>query len=379
MLRINSVLKPLSEPLIRLCKPCFSKQVIDEIEYALSLGLLREASNTERFETCFKKRVKARYAYSVSSGTAALQVALMSCLPRGSKVLVPAFSFIASASSIINAGCKPVFVDVDPDSFLLDLDDAWEKVDEYTRGIMPVHLFGNVVDYDGLVEISEEYDLKIIHDCAQAMGSQFRSMELGELWDLCCYSFYPTKIIAVGEGGMVTTNDEEYSYRGRLLKSHGESEKYHHTVLGYNYRSNEISSILGLDQMTHLEQVLEKRRGHANYYDVAINNIQGIEPQRITDDVVSCYNYYTVKVTPNSGLERNQIVKDLFNMHIEAAVHYPRALTQQPALDKYTSNKCPVAEELAESVFSIPIHPYLTDKQKKLVVLGLRTAVNRYL
>jgi perosamine synthetase len=272
----------------------------------------------------------------------------------------------------------PVFVDVNPESFLLNLDDAWEKADENTAAIVPVHLFGNVVPYDGLMELAEEFNLRIIHDAAQALGSTYMGAELGEFSDVCCYSFYPSKMITTGEGGMVTTNSEELSYRVGLLKNHGESEKYHHTLMGYNYRGTEIASVLGLDQMSRLDYFLEKRRSIARYYNLAVGNIEGIELQRITDGVESCYNYYTLRVDSDFGLDRDQIVEDMRKMGIETTIHYPKALTEQPVLAKYAS-ECPVAEDLAHKVFSIPIHPYLLERDIEHVVLALRTAVYRYL
>jgi perosamine synthetase len=280
---------------------------------------------------------------------------------------------------VIHAGGVPVFVDVDPETFLMDLDDAWEKTDEGTCAVVPVHLFGNMVPVDGLLELAEEYDLMIVHDAAQALGSTYMGATIGEFSDVSCYSFYPSKIITTGEGGMVTTNSEEIGHRVELLKNHGEVEKYRHTSLGYNYRGNEVSSVLGLDQMTRLDYFLEKRRSIARYYDLAVGNIEGISPQLVTEGTESCYNYYTVKVEPDMGLDRDRIVEDMRNMNIETIVHYPYALTEQPALMKYVTEPCPVAEEIARNVFSIPIHPYLTEKEAEQVVLALRTVVYRYL
>ena len=378
MLRIDSVLKPV-EAQIRQCQPSFSRHVADEIEYVLRSGMLREGTCTRRFEDCFRKRIGAQYAYCVSSGTTALHLGLLCCMEPGSRVLVPGFSFIASASAVVHAGGVPVFVDVDPETLLLDLDDAWEKTGDGTGAVVPVHLFGNVVPYDGLLELAEEYDLRIVHDAAQALGSTYMGAELGEFSDVSCYSFYPSKIITTGEGGMVTTNSEELGHRVGLLKNHGEAEKYHHTLLGYNYRGNEVASVLGLDQMTRLDYFLEKRRRIARYYDLAIGNIEGVMPQRVTEGTESCYNYYTVRVDLSMGLDRDRIVMDMRNMNIETLVHYPIALTEQPALRKYFTEPCPVAQELAKNVFSIPIHPYLTEKETEQVVLALRTAVYRYL
>jgi perosamine synthetase len=379
MLRYRVEENTEERPRVRLCELRFSRQAVDDIEQVLRSGMLREGSITERFEDYFKKRVQAQYAYSVSSGTAALHLALMSSVPPGSEVLVPAFTFIATASAVVHADCIPVFVDVDPDTFLFDVDDAWEKVNERTRAVVPVHLFGNLVDHDGLLELSEEYDLRIVHDCAQALGSTLAGVEMGELRDICCYSFYPSKMITTGEGGMVTTNNEEYAYRGRLLKSHGEETKYHHTILGYNYRTSEVSSILGLDQMNRLERSLERRRGIARIYDAGIGNIRGIKPQKISAMVNSCYNYYTVQIEHDSGLSRDQIVQGLSKMGVETAIHYPRALTEQPALEKYIKQGCPEAESLCRRVFSIPIHTYMSEEDAQRVVQGLRETTGSYL
>jgi perosamine synthetase len=143
--------------------------------------------------------------------------------------------------------------------------------------------------------------------------------------------------------------------------------------LGYNYRSSEIASILGLDQLSHLDLFLEKRRTIARYYDVAIGNIKGIKPQQITPETDSCYNYYTVQVEQNSGLDRDHLVQELRGMGIETAVHYPKTLTEQPALREYVKHSCPVAEELSRRVFSIPIHPFMSERDMERVVLGLRS------
>ncbi len=158
-----------------------------------------------------------------------------------------------------------------------------------------------------------------------------------------------------------------------MLKNHGEEQKYSHTLLGYNYRSSEMASILGLDQLNKLDQFLEKRRNIARYYDIAIGNMKGIKSQWVTPETDSCYNYYTVQVEPDSGLNRDQLVQELRAIGIEAAIHYPRALTEQPALQEYIKYGCPEAEELSRRVFSIPIHPYMRERDMERVVLGLRS------
>jgi len=370
--------RPTSHRLIRMASPRFGESTYDDLRQVLSSGLLREGTVTKRFEDCFATRVGAGYAYAVSSGTAALHMALMSCAKKGEEVIVPAFTFIASASTVIHSGRRPVLVDVDPETFLMDTDKMVEAIGDETIALMPVHLFGNLIDLDVITDVAEDHDLTVIHDCAQSLGSTYKGWDIGAFDDLCCFSFYPTKVITTGEGGMVTTNSEELCMRGRVLKSHGEREKYQHEDVGYNFRFTEVGSVLGLSQMMGLEKFLARRRATALYYDIAMGNIDGLVPQVITPGVDSCYNYYTVRMEPGEfRCSRDQFVRALRSENIETGVHYPSALTQQPALKKYATD-CPVAELLAKLVFSIPIHPGMSSMAAERVIDAIRKVTNYF-
>jgi len=370
--------RPVSQRLIRMASPRFGESTYDDLRQVLSSGLLREGAVTERFEECFATRVGAGHAYAVSSGTAALHMALMSCANKGKEVIVPAFTFFASASAVIHSGRKPVLVDVDPETFLMDTDRMAEAIGKETAALMPVHLFGNLVDLEVLADAAEVHRLTVIHDCAQSLGSTYRGWDIGAFDDLCCFSFYPTKVITTGEGGMVTTNSEELLRRGRMLKSHGESKKYIHEEVGYNFRFSEVGSVLGLSQMRGLEKFLARRRSTTMYYDIALGNIDGLVPQVITPGVDSCNNYYTVRMEPEKfRCTRDQLVGALRSENIETGVHYPSALTQQPALRKYASD-CPVAESLAKKVFSIPIHPRMSSRDEERVIDAIRKVTSYF-
>lgn len=370
--------RPVSHRLIRMAQPRFGESTYDDLRQVLASGLLREGAVTKRFEDCFATRVGVGYAYAVSSGTAALHMALVSCANTGKEVIVPAFTFFASASTVIHSGRRPVLVDVDPETFLMDTDKMAEAIGKDTAALMPVHLFGNLVDLDVLADAAEDHALTVVHDCAQSLGSTYRGWDVGAFDDLCCFSFYPTKVITTGEGGMVTTNSEELWRRGRMLKSHGEREKYLHEEVGYNFRFTEVGSVLGLSQMRGLEKFLARRRATAIYYDIALGNIGGLTPQVITPDVDSCYNYYTVRMEPEEfKCSRDQFVRALRSENIETGIHYPSALTQQPALRKYASD-CPVAESLAKRVFSIPIHPGMSSTDAERVIDAIRKVTNYF-
>ena len=370
--------RPVSDSLIRMARPRFGESTFEDLRQVLSSGELREGHVTKRFEDCFATRLDARYAFAVSSGTAALHMALLSCTNMGEEVIVPAFTFFSSASTVIHSGRRPVLVDVDPGTFLMDTNRMVEAIGDDTAALIPVHLFGNLVDLTLIAEVVEDNDLTVIHDCAQSLGSTYKGWDMGVFDDMCCFSFYPTKIITTVEGGMVTTNSEELWRRGRMFKNHGESEKYQHEKAGYNYRFTEVGSVLGLNQMRDLERFLERRRGTVMYYDLALGNIDGLVPQVITPDVDSCYNYYTVRMEPDEfKCSRDQLVTALRSENIETGVHYPRALTQQPALSKYAA-ECPVAESLADLIFSIPIHPGLGPMDAERVIEALRKVTNYF-
>jgi dTDP-4-amino-4,6-dideoxygalactose transaminase len=214
--------KPVSDKKIALVKPTFTQKDADDIAKILKSGYVRTGPYTLEFEERFANRVGAKYAYAVSNGTAALHCAYLSTLKQGDEVIAPAFTFIATISTIFYSNAKPVLADVDPDTFLLDPEKVKEKITKKTKAIAPVHLFGNSCDMKALTDIAEDHNLLIINDCAQAHGTEYDDRDLGSWPNLSCYSFYPTKTMTTGEGGIVTTDDPELNRLGSLLRSQGD-------------------------------------------------------------------------------------------------------------------------------------------------------------
>lgn len=211
----------------------------NEIEAAVKVlksGALRQGKECKAFEQAFAEKVGAGYAVTNANGSAALHLAYMTFLAPGDEVLVPSFTFIATASMVTAAGGKPVFCDVDRETFLIDLADAARKLTEKTKAIAPVHLFGNPCDIDAVQAFAKQHDLTIVWDAAQAHGAQYKNQDIGSVGDFVCYSFYPSKNMFVGEGGMVCTNNADYAEKLRFLRTHGQTGKYYHTLLGLNYR-----------------------------------------------------------------------------------------------------------------------------------------------
>jgi perosamine synthetase len=340
-------------------------------------GRLRQGPVCLEFETHFASLVGVRHAVAVSSGTAALHIAWLALLSPGDEVLVPAFTFFATASSILMAGGVPVFCDVDSQSGTIDVADARVRIGAKTRGIAPVHLYGGACDVDGVRELAREHNLRVVWDAAQAHGTRLRGRDVGSLADASCYSFYATKTITTGEGGMVTTDDDELARRLRLLRSHGETQRYLHTELGYNYRLTDIQAAIGLGQLDGLADNVRIRRRNAAYLNARLADLPGVSLPFERDGAEHSYHQYTIQVDPDrAGTNRDALAKALAASGIETAVHYPRPLHRQPLFASTAGESLPISERLAERVLSLPIHPALTTADLERVALAVRSAVH---
>jgi perosamine synthetase len=371
---------PVSEKRVPLVKPTFSKKDVVDIEKILKTGYLRMGPYTKEFEEKYAAKVGTKYAYAVSNGTAALHCAYLSALKPGDEVIAPAFTFIATISTILYSNAKPVLADVDPDTFLLDPEEVKKKITKKTKAIAPVHLFGNSCDMKALSEIAEDHNLLIINDCAQAHGTEYDGKDLGSWPSMSCYSFYPTKTMTTGEGGIVTTDDPELYRLGSLIRSHGDDGKYHHVVLGLNYRITDLMSAIGLNQLAQLDDFIAKRRRNAGFYIKELEGIDGVKPQRITPKTNPSYSYFSIVLDLNEfRCSRDEFVKALMAENIDCGVHYPASLTEQPIVKELLKpRKCPVSEDLARRILSLPMHPYLSQEQLKKVVEGVEKVSEYY-
>jgi perosamine synthetase len=276
---------------------------------------------------------------------------------------------------------RPVFADIDPETFLIDLEDVKEKITSRTRAVVPVHLFGNAADIHGLEDLCMDHDLTLIHDSAQAHGTLYDGRDVGGIGDLGCYSFYPSKTLTTGEGGMVTTNDESLYRKGVLLRAHGDDGRYHHVALGFNYRLTEVAAVLGLDQMRQFDGFLERRRRCGDYLRREIGSIEGLRPQRVTPKVNHSYSYFSLVMDPDVfRCTRDRFMEALVAENIDCAVHYPVPLTEQPAVKELLDPPaCPVSEEVSKRIFSLPMHPALSDEDLKLIVAGVEKVAGHYM
>lgn len=356
---------------IPISRPAFFGREIDEIEKTIKSGWIMQGPRVEEFENRVADYVGARYAIAVSSGTTALHLALLSSgIQKGDEIIVPSYSFIASANSILYAGAKPEFVEIDPDTFNLDPDKIPQHITKKTKAIMVVHQFGLSADMDRINKIADKYGLKIIEDAACALGSSYKNKKIGAISRIACFSFHPRKIITTGEGGIITTSSREMADKIRILRSHG-LKGNKGVMLGYNYRMTDLQAVIGISQMKYLDRVICDRRKKANYYNSLIESTGYIEPPFIPPYAKTNFQSYVVKIkgvqaqkirSAVEGLNKNGIHVKLANMAIHKQPYYAR---------KFGRKKLKITEYIADIALSLPLFYGLSEKEQDLVVAML--------
>ncbi|HYL75802.1 MAG TPA: DegT/DnrJ/EryC1/StrS family aminotransferase [Bryobacteraceae bacterium] len=320
---------------------------------------------TAAFEEEFAAYCGVQHALGVNSGTSALHLALLAAgIGPGDEVITVPFTFFAPTATIGYVGATPVYVDIDPRTFNMDVRRIEAAITERTRAILPVHLYGQPADMDPILDIARRHNLVVIEDVAQAHGAEYKGRRTGSIGDIGCFSFYPTKNLgAAGEGGMVTTNNPEYARTVRMLRSWGEESRYYPVLKGYNYRLQGIQAAILRVKLRKLEPWTEARRAHAAAYDRLLDDVDVICPAAI-DGVRHVYCLYTIQAGDRDGLQ-----KRLEAVGIQTAVHYPLPIHLMPAYSdaRYKAGDFPAAEACARSVLSIPLFEHLTSAQVEQV------------
>lgn len=354
--------------LIPIAKPVIGKEEIRAVEEVLRSGMLVQGEKVEEFERAFSDYINVTHAIAVANGTIALDAALKTLrIKQGEEVIVPSFTFISTANSILFQSAKPVFADVDERTFNISPNDVLEKITDRTKAIIGVHLFGHPFDVKAIQEICEDHNLILIEDCAQAHGAEYEGIKVGSFGIAGCFSFYATKNMTTGEGGMITTNNNEIANVCRQLRNHGESQKYFHTRLGYNYRMTDIQAAIGLAQLNKLDDFNEKRIKHAEYLNKHIK-ASGLKLPHRKNGIKHVYHQYAITIEEEEGvtISRTEFMKYLKNNGIGSAIHYPLPIHKQPLYQRlgYTDEtvQCPVATALSQKILSLPVHPALTEK-----------------
>jgi len=356
---------------IPIAKPLLGQEEQEAIREVLESGVLTQGEKVRLFEKKFADFIGVKHAVAVSNGTSALDTALKTLkVGPGDEVVTPAFSFVASSNCILYQGAKPVFADINARTFNIDPSEVLKKITAKTKAIICAHLFGQPVDMKELKETAEEYKIALVEDAAQAHGAEYRGQKVGGIGTIGCFSFYATKNMTTGEGGMITTNDSELERRARLIIDHGQTEKYRHVILGYNYRMPEVCAAIGLVQLRKLEFFNKKRRENAGVLTKGVQKISGLIPPRVSDGVKHVFYQYVVRVENDFPTGRDGLAEHLEKMGVGTAVHYPIPIYKQPLYGElgYGKTTCPRAEDACKRVLSLPVHPAVTEKDIAYII-----------
>jgi dTDP-4-amino-4,6-dideoxygalactose transaminase len=314
-----------------------------------------------------------KHAVGVASGTDALHLALLAAgISRGDEVITTAFTFIATAEVISYIGAVPVFVDIRPDTFNIDVGQIEDKITKKTRAILPVHLYGQAADMDRLMDIARRRGLKVIEDCAQSFGADFKGKKTGSFGDMGCFSFFPSKNLGCcGDGGMVITDDETYAERLRSLRNHGSKVRYYHEEIGYNSRLDEIQAAILNVKFKRIDRFNASRRKNAHTYNKHLSG-NGVQTPFEGSDGTHVYHQYTIRIK-----NRDLVKQRLDEGKISSMIYYPVPLHLQQAYRDLGMGpgSLPVTEQIAREALSLPMYPELTDDQIRGVAEAVKKAL----
>lgn len=353
------------------------RSIKPEIDAAISKVLENSqfilGSEVSAFEEEFAAYCEASFGIGVNTGTSALHLALLAAgIGPGDEVLTTPFTFVATAAAICYTGARPVFVDINPRSFAIDVDQLEQAITDRTKAILPVHLYGQVADMDPIMEIARRRGLVVIEDAAQAHGAKYKGRAVGSIGDLACFSFYPGKNLgAYGEGGMVVTNSAAHARSVRMLRDWGQETKYHHVLRGYNYRLEGMQGAILRVKLRYLETWTEARRRHAARY----NELLAESDVQLPVELPGSRHVYHIYAVRSS--QRDILQQRLQEHEIQTGIHYPIPVHLQPAYADfgYKRGDFPVAEQAASEVLSLPMYPELPASDLETVVDAVREAV----
>lgn len=351
-----------------------------EIDEAISRVIGRSSftlgSEVEAFEAAFAQYCGVKYAVGVGSGTDALFMTLKAVgINRDDEVILPANTFIATAEAISMCGAVPVFVDIDKTSYNIDSALIEEKITPKTRAIIPVHLYGQPADMDLVMTLVRQYNLHVIEDACQAHGARYKGARVGSIGDAGCFSFYPSKNLgALGDGGMVVTNNNAFAEKVRLLRNHGEVSKYNHAVKGRCSRLHGLQAAVLNVKLKHLDRWNSKRQANGLLYNNFISNVEEIVTPKLLSDRDHVFHLYVIRTA-----QRNEMIKALNKVGIATGIHYtvPIHLTEAYRDFSYKVGDFPVSEYLAGEILSLPMFPELTADEVKVVSMRVRDVVSK--
>ncbi|WP_337100773.1 DegT/DnrJ/EryC1/StrS family aminotransferase [Paenibacillus sp. YIM B09110] len=341
-------------------------QLMNAFESVIDNGVFIMGANVKQFEAEAAAYLGVKHAVALNSGTDALVIALLAAgIQEGDEVITTPFTFFATAEAISQVRATPVFVDVEPRTYNLDLNQLEAAITPKTKAIIPVHLFGHTLDMDRLMSISEKYGLVVVEDVAQAFGGMYKNKKVGTIGDFGCYSFFPSKNLgAYGDGGMLVTNDASFAEKAAMLRVHGSKKKYYNEVVGFNSRLDEIQAAILRIKLPHIDEWNEGRRTAADRYAKLLEGVDGIIAPSEDDYAKHVFHQYTVRVTNG---KRDELQKKLEAEGISTMVYYPVPVHKLPIYESMRV-QMPVSEQLAEEVLSLPIWPQIDATVQQYVI-----------
>jgi dTDP-4-amino-4,6-dideoxygalactose transaminase len=355
---LKLIMIPIAQPYIGDEEKRLVMEVLDS-------GMLVQGPKVAELERRWAEACEVKHAIAVVNGTAALHVAMLAHgIGPGDEVITTPFTFMASVNSIMFVRAKPVFVDIHPDCFNINVELIEATITSRTKAILPVHLYGLPAHLDELMAIARKHNLVVIEDAAQAIGAEYKGRKIGGI-NTSCFSLYATKNVMSGEGGMITTNDDEIARMCRLLRQHGMERRYYHDMLGYNFRLSDLHAAIGLAQLGRLNEYTRKRRANAEYLTSHINNPHVVTPK---SHVGHAWHQYTIRIV---GMDRDEAVRKLTEAGIGNSIFYPVPAHKQKHVVEMgygEEGALPVAEQMAREVVSLPVWPGLGEENLAKIV-----------
>ena len=367
-------------------EPWISKDDKKIVDKALSQSMLTLGPQLEKFESDFCKYSNSKYAIAVSNCTAALHLSLMALgIKKNDEVIIPDLTFVADANAILACNAKPVIADINKENFFLSISNIKKNITKKTKAIIPVHIYGQVCNIDEILDVAKDNNLKVIEDCAHAVGTFHKSKHVGTLGNTGCFSFYPTKNITTAEGGMVITNSKQIAEKVRQLRSHGMTKSLQNRYSskypwifdilqpGYNYRLDEIRAALGITQLKRIKKINDLRKKASMYYHKNLQNIPGIILPDMVNNRTHSYHLYTIRVTNPYKLSRNQLFKKLKNNGIRTTVYW-MPIHKYTAYQKFAKKSNVInTTKIYDEILALPLFPNISKIHQDSVIKVIKS------
>lgn len=342
-------------------------EINEAIQRVIEKGTFILGEEVEKFEEEFSSYIGVKYGVSVNSGSDALFLTLKALgINKGDEVITVSHTFIATVDAITRNEAIPVFVDINPETYCIDAEKIEEKITKNTKAILPVHIYGHPADMDPILEVAQAHDLYVIEDACQAHGAEYKGRKAGSIGDAGCFSFYPIKNLgAYGDGGIIVTNNEELATKLRVLRNHGQQQKYHHNLVGVNSRLDEIQAAILRVKLKHLDEWNSRRRENAKLYNELLVDTEITTPAE--KNAKHAYHLYVIRCK-----ERDKLQQHLLKNEVQTLMHYPIPVHKQRAYSNFSlSYNLPVTEKICKEILSLPMFPQLTKREVEHVATAI--------